>query len=248
MKRAVIAVSIILSKPPVLVEAQVVYKGKPIEYWVDQVAAGNWIASDAWRAFKELHCSAAPAVPRLVELLKTGKSGVQQDAAHALGAIGVVSALPALTERLTSPDRSHRLYACGAIEDIVAAESGAMTTLGDRPPRCTDPSVKPTQTLAPTMQPLINLLRDDDENAASCAHRALAKMGAAPVASLVSAAQDLRRPLAVRASAARVLGIIGPAAIDALPALKALVSKPGEDALIRGEANAAILKIERRER
>ncbi len=223
---------------PTGLEAQVVYDGKPLDYWVEQIEAGNYYGG-AYKAFEQLACSAAPAVPRLLDLIKNPKH--QTEAAAALGAIGHASALPPLTQRLANSDRYDRLYACAAIGGIVAAETGKGRT------RCSGSAVKLSETVGPTIQPLIKLLPDNDSNVAGCAHRALAGMGAASVPNLVAAVKDSTESTQVRAAAARVLGMIGPAAIDALPTLKALVSRSTEDALIRGEANAAVLKIERRE-
>ena len=224
-------------------QEQVIYKDKPLGYWVDQIAAGDYGAREA---FEKLHCKAAPAVPRLVELLNAGTSKQREYAAHVLGKIGVASALPPLVQRLASPDRYDRHNACGAILDITFAETSVdFRGLGPAQ-RCTDPTTKPSQTLSPCIEPLINLLADNDDNIVSCASVALARMGPMPVKKLVASAQDVKVPVPIRAGAARVLGKIGPAAIDALPALKALVSVQAEDALIRGEAHAAILKIERR--
>ncbi len=222
--------------------AQVMYQGKPLDYWVDQVQAGQWYGG-VYQAFEELGCSAAPAVPRLMEMLKDPK--LAGNAGSALGYIGDAAALPVFIAGLASADRYKRLASCGVIGSIVAAERGAVW-FGHKRTRCSDPSVKLTQTIGPTMPPLINLLADDDNNVANCAHSVLVGMGSFSVASLAGVARDSARTTGIRAGAARALGMIGPAAIDALPVLRKLVATPTEDALIRGEANAAVLKIEGR--
>jgi len=48
---------------PTDLEAQVVYDGRPLDYWVDQIEAGKYFGG-AYKAFEQLACSAAPAVPR----------------------------------------------------------------------------------------------------------------------------------------------------------------------------------------
>lgn len=240
--RGVVLASAVLGFLPVALRAQVVHEGKPLDYWVDQIAAGNYFGG-VYQAFEDLGCGAAPAVPRLLELLKDPK--VADNAASVLGMIGDASVLPVFTERLASADRYDRLRACSVIGSISAAERGGFDH-GRKRLRCSAPAVKLTQTIGPTVSPLIRILADDEHLVSECAHAVLAGMGSFPVVSLVGAARDAQRSTELRAAAVRTLGMIGPAAIDALPALRKLVSTPDEDALIRGEANAAVLKIERR--
>jgi hypothetical protein len=103
--------------------------------------------------------------------------------------------------------------------------------------------------LKPLAQPLVSLLGDADaadkgEVVASSAKEALYEMGAVGIPEITLAAKDKTRPLMLRARAIQTLGRIGPAAVDSLPSLRQLFSDKTEDALIRGESNAAIKKIE----
>ena len=97
--------------------------------------------------------------------------------------------------------------------------------------------------LAVAVTPLVGLL--DDSALANHAESALNNMSALAVSELMTLAENKSRTVFARANAIRCLGTIGPAAVDSLPLLRKLLAEKTEDALVRGESNAAIKRIER---
>lgn len=175
-----------------------------------------------------------------VEQLKLGFKGGEFQIFGKIGT-AAVPAIPSLAELLKHPDYEVRIVTALAVEEVAKAVV--------RERRLAEPSKRrDLAVLQPAVLALIPLLGDADpkdkgEVVASRAEQALTEAVAVP--ELTAAARDKSKPIMVRARAIKCLAKIGPAAIDSLAALRSLLADKAEDALVRGESNAAIKKIER---
>lgn len=177
-----------------------------------------------------------------VEQLKLGRSGGNFQIFEKIGT-AAVPMLPSFVELLKHADYEVRIVTALAVREVAKAVVRAQR-------RGTPTDRAGLNALKPVAQALVPLLADADpkdtqELVASRAQWALQEMGNVGVEELTAAARDKTKSVMVRARAIQSLGDIGPAATDSLAVLRALFGDKTEDALVRGESNAAIKKIER---
>jgi len=214
------------------------------------------VVEGAAYALARLGPAAAPAVPRLCRLARIGHEAMP--VAVALGRIGSPQAVAALRAMLDDADDHVRWAACTGLWH--AGERGA-TAIGTLRVLLDDGNLKllaaetllriaPARGVKWALPALVSRL-DSDESANVFAHTetdSLVECGPAAVPHLIGELQrrddDLGGAVVWRrAGALRALGELGPAAADALPAIRALRSHFG---WLRAARAAAIARIERR--
>jgi HEAT repeat protein len=177
----------------------------------------------AAEALGKLGSAAAPAASQLLLVLKdmqTGREGVRQQAAFALGKIGMATPniISALCEARNDPHRDPRRFAVRALGDLGPdAESAAIE--------------------------VANALDDDEANVREDAAEALGKIcrrATQIVPNLVRKLEDENCP--VRYKAAEALGRFGADAIEAIPELEKQ-SLAGATGLVRVKAAIAMMRI-----
>ncbi len=156
------------------------------------------VVGDAAGAFNAFGEAAAPAVPRLVELIESDDIVIQRKAFWGLRSTRLTeAALPALLRQLNHPEPEIRCEALGCIGRVGA---GAEATL-DR---------------------LVAALKDEDGSVRDSAAAAIGDLGpgaARAVSALIEALGDRRNGDRLPTFAIRALGAIGPPAIGAIPAM-----------------------------
>lgn len=170
--------------------------------------------------------AAKEAIPLLVNLLKDrADDTVRGAAASALGSMGAEAkdALPALRAALHDDQPTVRLQVAAALVRL-STQPGA---------------AKPAEGIAEPIGVLIALL--PDKTLALQAQTALLQLGAVAVPSLVEALQG--KDPEIRKGAAATLGLLGPLAKSAVPALVRDLADPQE--AVRLAAADALLKLER---
>jgi HEAT repeat protein len=178
----------------------------------------------SWQLRSTLAAIGEPAIPGLVQLLKSGvPPGFQPDhspaetAAYALGQIGVKAA-DAVTPLLTDKDDQVRLRACKVIGNVGA----------------------PAKAAAPK---LITALKDDHAGVREAAATALGNMGAdakASIPALLALAKGT--DAAVRRASMKALTHIGPDAKDAVPVC--LDALKDTDTALRVQALELLAKVD----
>lgn len=185
------------------------------------------------------------AVPELIEVVKEGNEQSQELAFHALALVGTPAVGP-LVEALRESSQEKRTplaKALGAIgapavpalrkaikDSAFLVRMGACEALGCVGPKAVE-----------AVPDLIDALRDDYTNVQRQAGRALEKIGQPAVPALVDA---VRFSPKMRPRAVMILGQIGPAAKEAVPALTDALKD--EDQQVRLEAEKALAKIRKK--
>lgn len=173
-------------------------------------------------------------------------NSVRQYAASSLGKAGDPSTLPALIELLQAkPLRGvaiNKSAIISAIGEIGAAEVNQYLTTPLR-------NRNRFEAFKPAIEALLDVAKGTkilvDKELHIAIIKALGQMGPAATMSLIERIKSKDRPLVERLVSIGGLGEMGSAAVDALPVLRTLLQDSKEDAFIRGEANAAIKKIEK---
>ena len=168
------------------------------------------------RAIALLGANAAPIIPQLIVLLADKDAGL--DAAGALGSIGK-DAIPALTEKLTNPDKQMRSMAAASFARMKAGEA------------------------AGSLDALIKGLQDEDPTTRGWMAKGIGQSRAKPeiaIPALIAALED--KETGVVAQAAGALGLYGPQAKDALPKLRTLSKVRNEE--LSGAAQGAVALID----
>ncbi len=196
---------------------------------------------------EQLGHNAKPAVPALIKALGGDDESLQWHVARAIGAIGpgASEAVPTLTKLLESKSPTVRANAALALANLGDAGKTAIPQLAKL---AVDPEVsvrraamQSLHTMKPgkeVMVPLmIGVFKETEPSVLLPALQSLAEMGDAAVPALIDASKTKEG----RYWACLALGEIGPAAKDAVPALKELVS--AEEPEIRLQAIIALGQI-----
>jgi HEAT repeat protein len=180
----------------------------------------HWGAADALGAIAS---DAPEVIASLVHALVSHKSGIVcTAAARALGRIGT-SAVPALIHALEQCDDDRRDWVADALGQIGPGAAAAV-------------------------EPLRKFLSHPNRNTRAWCAIALGKTAASKdvIDALIQALECLEGSN-VRRQAAEALERIGPTAVDAIPALQAVVEDEDEDEEVREAATRALAKIEARD-
>ncbi|MGH9369253.1 MAG: HEAT repeat domain-containing protein [Thermoanaerobaculia bacterium] len=231
--------------------ADVVYKGVPLSFQIEQLRASSAKARlDALYAIEQMGPPAAAAVPDLVKALSSPEWTERAGAARALGAIGPAAkaALPGLEALRRDGEESVRAAASAAIQKIGAREEagkGASATSG------TAPAAAPGDVLykGKPLSQYIRQLNDPDFTARLDAYFAIEQMGPAAEAAVPALIDvlDGREPArkagepSLKGTAIRVLGAIGPAAGPAAGRIGEALRSDNAD--LRRAAAAALVKL-----
>jgi len=171
-------------------------------------------------AIKTLKTLGSPAIPILVEALTDDHEGIRRGAAFALGAMAqdAVVAVPALLATLKDPVSGVRMDVAVALKQITTASPEALQqAVQELTTGLNHPESAVRQGAAfglgvigseatSTIPPLIQALKDTDEEVRLAAAIALKRMGSAAVPALKVALND--SDMGVRAKAAFALGNI----------------------------------------
>jgi HEAT repeat protein len=156
------------------------------------------VVGDAAAAFKDFGEAAAPAIPRLIELIESGDLEIQRKAFWGLRSSKLTEkALPALLRQLKHAEPEIRREALHCIGKV-GAPAGAV------------------------LDDLIAALKDDDGTVRDSAAAAIGDLGPSAeraVPALIEALADRRNGDRLPTFAIRALGAIGPAARPAIPAM-----------------------------
>ena len=190
---------------------------------------------------------AAPAVPRLVQLLRAEVAAERYAAKEALGRIGP-AAVPALLDELVAGPPAARAAAADALgtigRDSAAETARPLGVAMDDP----DGSVRESAAgalanLGPAAVPILSKVlagpNPDGRRLAACALVVHGAAATPEAATLIAALAD-PDPV-VRSAAADALGRIGHAARDAVPALLAM--QTDEASPVRAAATRALIRI-----
>ncbi|MFQ5504834.1 MAG: HEAT repeat domain-containing protein [Planctomycetota bacterium] len=200
--------------------------------------------------------AAAPAVPRLAELLAAENARIRKASAHALIGIGKAgsAAFPALRKALRDPSEAVRAEAVTAIgllgpvarevlPELVGLLANGTQLVSHRAVACLR---QLGATAAPAVASLIELLPHDDQGVRVRAILALAGIGQAAVPALLEALGDVQRPGRVRRGAAQAFGEIGSAENGVLEAL--IKAARSEDVILRMQVAQALSRLGARAR
>jgi HEAT repeat protein len=187
--------------------------------------AGEDLRWSAAIAFGYVGPDAAPAIPLLLKVLRTESPNLRNGAANALGDIGrnEKEVVPALIQALKHRDPR-----------VSGAAAGALGRIGKEP--------------SSSIPALVEMLRDNERYQGSndpreCALYALGKFGPlaqAGIPVIMRIVRDNREDDLIRRRAIKTLEEMGPAAKEAVPALRALI----EAKYLSGEAARALEAIE----
>ena len=192
-----------------------------------------------------LGSEALTAAPFLITALSDKDKNVRVNAAAALGKIGP-EAIPALIEALRNRSETVRCYAAEILNATISENNKAVPALI----KALDDPAKNVQICAALT--LVNMQRDaiplliealnsPSRNVRGYASGTLSKMGELSIPYLI---EGLSNPIKnVRGYSARALGNMGSKAIDAVPALRKLLGKQGEDRVIKNCAKMALEEI-----
>ncbi len=180
--------------------------------------------------------AARQALPQLMKLLHDDDSHIRADAITAISLLQPEVArqvLRQLIELLTDDDpqlRAVAVYAIGQLKPpVTEAVPGMASLLKDKDASVRRATMQGLVTMQQTAKPawgeMIRLFNDDDSSVRGTLARGLGGMGVEGVPTLTKLLGD--KDAHVRAAAADSLGTIGPAAKDAAPALKRLLTDMG---------------------
>ena len=196
-----------------------------------------------WEALLELQSvgpAAAPALPRLIELLREKNEELRLASCLVLGKIGA-KAVPPLIAALEAKDPSVRYYACWALGANGAAAKDAVPALLKQLQRPQDPGVFRRAALAlgeigqqpdRVIPALLKTLAEIDDHRENGVVEAVARFGAAAVPFLVEPLQRGERSSSFYV--ALIAGRIGAPAKELLPHLeKQLAMTPAGEAALK---------------
>lgn len=228
--------------------------GQRVEGLVGQLRSGTKEEKiAAANALAELGEQAAPAVPQLIETMKQGQSmfdPVEMAASKALTRIGRPAALALVQEVKSGPSRMSISATLGDLAPLVVPELEELSRSTDE--RLREKAVEVLGEGGKDAALVLGeALSDVEESVKRAAASSLMKMGpdaAGALPHLVAAVE--RRDADIIGQVVAALGTIGPAAKDALPALRSL--SRGENmpkgkelsAGLLGEIEKSIKKIE----
>jgi HEAT repeat protein len=189
--------------------------------------------------------AARAAAPALANALKDADREVQLRAALALGRIGE-PALPALAGALKDQDRDARRGAVAALRHF-GPKAKAVVPLLIEALKDNDAQVRTwaALTLAPmgelAVPALVGAFKDGDTETCLWAGMALSRIGEQAVPALTAAVKD-RDSVSARRGATRALGLFGPGAKAAVPALVGALGD--SDPEVRTNAALALKRID----
>lgn len=205
---------------------------------------GEYVRMAAVRALGRIG-PAEKVMPALIKMLDDPDA--RCDAVEAIGRLGpdAAASFSTLTELLQDEDASMRVATITALRNIgppKAVVPVLMESLEDKEPDCRSAAIECLGEIGPaaaiSLPALLVLLRDDDPDVGDRAAIAIAEIGPAtttvPLLTRLVKDGDSR----VRHAAIEGLGIIGPAAADACPAL--IESLKDKDPLIQTAAAAGL--------
>jgi HEAT repeat protein len=199
-----------------------------------------------------LQATGRQAVPALIGALGDDNDAVRQTAVGVLGAIGpaAAEAIPALVGALRDRNNMVRQRAAKALGGLsplpVEAVHALITALSDDNDALRLTAAQALASvwpLPPDAAPaMIRSLRDDSEEVRRCAALALVRIGEDAVHHLITTLLDAKEKEVVRRISADTLGMIGPAARLAVPALISVLRDKSEP--MRTAAATALKRIE----
>jgi hypothetical protein len=199
----------------------ILYRGRPLSYYQKRwEQAGPEERAGLLRQIGSFGPDASPAIKLLTDSLSSDNPEVRAAACWAFSQMGgkVLPAVPALGKLLQNDDPTTRLAAALALRDL-------------GPPA------------AVALPALIEALKDVTPTTRFVAAAAIAHMGSAAVPAIPALIERLQVPgeeVRILRNVAHALGMIGPPAATAIPALQIVRKQIG----VREEADQAILRIQ----